>query len=71
MIVEKLIVGIGVLIGNVIWVLLFGIWLVFGYLVSVVVMVVMIIGILLVLVNLKLILVLLVLLGKDIVGVNL
>lgn len=58
------------LIGNVIWVLLFGIWLALGHLVSAAAMAVTIIGIPLALANLKLIPVSLVPLGKDIVGVN-
>ncbi|EFO75888.1 conserved membrane protein [Mycobacterium tuberculosis SUMu002] len=69
-IVEKPTAGTGALIGNVIWVLLFGIWLALGHLVSAAAMAVTIIGIPLALANLKLIPVSLVPLGKDIVGVN-
>ncbi|COX14953.1 integral membrane protein [Mycobacterium tuberculosis] len=50
--------------------LLFGIWLALGHLVSAAAMAVTIIGIPLALANLKLIPVSLVPLGKDIVGVN-
>lgn len=54
-IVEKPTAGTGALIGNVIWVLLFGIWLALGHLVSAAAMAVTIIGIPLALANLKLI----------------
>ncbi|WP_421844243.1 YccF domain-containing protein [Mycobacterium sp.] len=66
-IVEKPNAGTGALIGNVIWVLLFGIWLAIGHLVSAAAMAITIIGIPLALANLKLIPVSLVPLGKDIV----
>jgi uncharacterized membrane protein YccF (DUF307 family) len=62
--------GTGALIGNVIWVLLFGIWLAIGHLVSAVAMAATIIGIPLALANLKLIPVSLVPLGKEIVPVD-
>src|ERR1700734_3184082 len=62
--------GSGALIGNIIWVLLCGIWLAIGHLVSAVAMAITIIGIPLALANLKLIPVSLVPLGKDIVPVN-
>ena len=61
--------GSGALIGNIIWVLLFGIWLAIGHLVSAVAMAVTIIGIPLALANLKLIPVSLMPLGKEIVPV--
>ena len=67
MIVDKPNAGTGSLIGNVIWVLLFGIWLAIGHLVSAVTMALTIIGIPLALANLKLIPVSLVPLGKEIV----
>src|ERR1700685_689023 len=59
----------GALIGNIIWVLLCGIWLAIGHLVSAVAMAVTIIGIPLALANLKLIPVSLMPLGKEIVPV--
>ena len=69
-IVDKPSAGTGALIGNVIWVLLFGIWLAIGHLVSAVAMAVTIVGIPLALANLKLIPVSLMPLGKEIVPVD-
>ncbi len=69
-IVEKPGTGTGALIGNVIWVLLCGIWLAIGHLVSAVAMAMTIIGLPLALANLKLIPVSLVPLGKEIVPVD-
>jgi uncharacterized membrane protein YccF (DUF307 family) len=69
-IVDKPSAGTGTLIGNVIWVVLFGFWLAIGHLVSAVAMAVTIIGIPLALANLKLIPVSLVPLGKEIVPVG-
>lgn len=69
-IVEKPSAGTGTLIGNVLWVLLFGIWLAIGHLLSAVSMAVTIIGIPLALANLKLIPVSLIPLGKEIVPVG-
>jgi uncharacterized membrane protein YccF (DUF307 family) len=69
-IVDKPNAGAGSLIGNVIWMLLFGIWLAIGHLVSAVAMAVTIIGIPLALANLKLIPVSLFPLGKEIVLVD-
>ncbi|AGZ50493.1 YccF domain-containing protein [Mycobacterium kansasii] len=69
-IVDKPSAGTGALLGNVIWVLLFGIWLAIGHLVSAVAMAATIIGIPLALANLKLIPVSLVPLGKEIVPVG-
>jgi uncharacterized membrane protein YccF (DUF307 family) len=66
-IVDKPNAGTGSLIGNVIWVLLFGIWLAIGHAVSAVTMALTIIGIPLALANLKLIPVSLLPLGKEIV----
>lgn len=66
-IVDKPSAGTGALIGNVIWILLFGIWLAIGHLVSAAAMAVTIIGIPLAVANLKLIPVSLVPLGKEIV----
>ena len=69
-IVEKPGARTGALIGNVIWVLLFGLWLAIGHLVSAAAMAITIIGIPLALANLKLIPVSLVPLGKEIVPVS-
>jgi uncharacterized membrane protein YccF (DUF307 family) len=69
-IVEKPNAGGGAVIGNVIWVLLFGIWLAIGHLVSAAAMAITIIGIPLALANLKLIPVSLLPLGKEIVPVG-
>ena len=60
----------GALVGNVIWILLFGIWLAIGHLVSAAAMAVTIVGIPLALANLKLIPVSLVPLGKEIVAID-
>ncbi len=60
----------GALVGNVIWVLLFGLWLAIGHLVSAAAMAVTIIGIPLALANLKMIPVSLVPLGKEILPVD-
>src|SRR3984885_10717906 len=68
-IVEKPTAATGTAIGNVIWVLLFGIWLAIGHLVSAAAMAATIIGIPLALANLKLIPVSLMPLGKEIVPV--
>lgn len=69
-IVEKPNAGTGTLIGNVIWVLLFGIWLAIGHLVTAAAMAITIVGIPLALANLKLIPISLVPLGKEIVPVS-
>jgi uncharacterized membrane protein YccF (DUF307 family) len=69
-IVDKPTAGAGALIGNVIWVVLFGFWLAIGHLVSAVAMALTIIGIPLALANLKLIPVSLLPLGKQIVPVG-
>jgi len=69
-IVEKPGARPGALVGNVIWVLLFGLWLAIGHLMSAVAMAMTIIGIPLALANLKLIPVSLVPLGKEIVPVG-
>jgi uncharacterized membrane protein YccF (DUF307 family) len=69
-IVDKPTAGNGALIGNVIWVLLFGVWLAIGHLVSAAAMAVTIVGIPLALANLKLIPVSLMPLGKQIVPVG-
>ena len=66
-IVDKPTAGTGALIGNVVWVLLFGWWLAIGHLVSAVAMAMTLVGIPLALANLKLIPVSLMPLGKEIV----
>ena len=68
-IVDKPTAGTGALIGNVIWALLFGLWLAIGHLVSAAAMALTVIGIPLALANLKLIPVSLMPLGKQIVPV--
>ncbi len=60
----------GALIGNIVWVLLFGWWLALAHLVSAVAMAVTVVGIPLALADLKLIPVSLMPLGKDIVPVD-
>src|SRR5262245_44446542 len=60
----------GALIGNVIWVILFGLWLAIGHVITALAMAITIIGIPLALANLKLIPVSLVPLGKEIVPVD-
>jgi uncharacterized membrane protein YccF (DUF307 family) len=69
-IVEKPSSGKGALVGNIIWVVLFGVWLAIGHLVSAVAMAATIIGIPLALANLKLIPVSLMPLGKEIIPVD-
>src|SRR5271170_8102020 len=69
-IVDKPGAGTGALIGNIIWLLLCGVWLAIGHLVSAVAMALTIVGIPLALANLKLIPVSLVPLGKEIVPVG-
>src|ERR1700677_1946453 len=68
-IVDKPTAGAGVLIGNVVWIVLFGVWLAIGHLLSAAAMAVTIIGIPLAVANLKLIPVSLMPLGKQIVPV--
>ena len=69
-IVDKPTAGSGALTGNVIWVVLFGVWLALGHLVSAAAMALTIVGIPLALANLKLIPVSLMPLGKQIVPVS-
>lgn len=69
-VVDKPTAGVMSLIGNVIWLLLAGIWLALGHLVSAVLMAVTIIGIPLAVANLKMIPVSLLPLGKEIVDVD-
>jgi uncharacterized membrane protein YccF (DUF307 family) len=60
----------GALVGNVIWILLCGLWLAIGHLLSALAMAITIVGIPLALANLKLIPVSLMPLGKEIVPVD-
>ncbi len=60
----------GAVIGNVIWILLFGLWLAIGHIISAAAMAITIVGIPLALANLKLIPVSLVPMGKEIVKVD-
>ncbi|MFA5711677.1 YccF domain-containing protein [Mycolicibacterium sp.] len=60
----------GALVGNIIWIILFGWWLALGHLLSAVAMAVTIIGIPLALADLKMIPISLLPLGKDIVPVD-
>jgi uncharacterized membrane protein YccF (DUF307 family) len=69
-IVDKPTAGSGALVGNVIWVVLFGVWLAIGHLVSAAAMALTIVGLPLALANLKLIPVSLMPLGKQIVPVS-
>jgi uncharacterized membrane protein YccF (DUF307 family) len=69
-IVDKPTAGNAALVGNIIWVLLFGVWLAIGHIVSALAMAVTIVGIPLALANLKLIPVSLMPLGKQIVPVG-
>lgn len=69
-IVEKPGAGNGALIGNVLWLLLCGIWLAIGHLVTAAAMAVTIVGLPLALANLKLMPVSLMPLGKQIVAVD-
>jgi uncharacterized membrane protein YccF (DUF307 family) len=69
-IVEKPGARPGAVVGNVIWILLFGLWLAIGHIVSAAAMAITIVGIPLALANLKLVPVSLVPLGKEIVPVD-
>lgn len=69
-VVDKPTAGTGTLVANVVWVVLFGVWLAIGHLVSAAAMAVTIVGIPLALANLKLIPVSLMPLGKQIVAVG-
>ncbi|MDT7733378.1 MAG: hypothetical protein QOE12_552 [Mycobacterium sp.] len=69
-IVDKPGVRTGALVGNVVWILVCGIWLAIGHLVSAVAMALTVVGIPLALANLKLIPVSLVPMGKEIVSVH-
>ena len=69
-IVDKPGAGAGALVGNIIWIVLFGWWLAIEHIVTAIAMAVTIVGIPLALANLKLIPVSLLPLGKDIVAVD-
>ncbi|TQF74187.1 YccF domain-containing protein [Rhodococcus spelaei] len=69
-VVSKPTSGLGSLIGNVIWLVLCGIWLAIGHVVSAVAMAITIIGIPLAIANLKMVPISLMPLGKDIVDVG-
>ncbi len=69
-IVDRPTAGTAALVGNVIWVVLFGVWLALGHIVSALAMAMTIVGIPLALANLKLIPVSLMPLGKQIVPVG-
>ena len=69
-VVEKPTAGVGSLIGNVIWLVLCGIWLAIGHVVSALAMAITIIGIPLAVANLKMVPISLMPLGKDIVDVR-
>ncbi|MEZ5149692.1 YccF domain-containing protein [Rhodococcus zopfii] len=69
-VVDKPTAGAGSLIGNVIWVIVAGVWLAIGHIATAVAMAITIIGIPLALANLKMIPISLMPLGKDIVPVG-
>jgi uncharacterized membrane protein YccF (DUF307 family) len=69
-VVSKPTSGLGSLIGNVIWLILCGIWLAIGHIISAVAMAITIIGIPLAVANLKMVPISLMPLGKDIVDVG-
>nr|WP_296768026.1 YccF domain-containing protein [Rhodococcus sp. (in: high G+C Gram-positive bacteria)] len=69
-VVEKPTSGVASVVGNVVWVIVAGIWLAIGHLVSAVAMAITIIGIPLAIANLKMIPISLMPLGKEIVEVQ-
>ncbi|NGP07299.1 YccF domain-containing protein [Rhodococcus sp. 14C212] len=69
-VVDKPTAGAGSLIGNVIWIVVAGIWLALGHVVTAIAMAITIIGIPLALANLKMVPISLLPLGKDIVPVD-
>lgn len=69
-VVDKPTAGAGSMIGNVIWVIVAGVWLAIGHIASALAMAITIIGIPLALANLKMIPISLMPLGKDIVSVR-
>lgn len=68
-VVEKPTSGVASVVGNVIWLIVAGVWLAIGHLVSAIAMAITIIGIPLAIANLKMIPISLMPLGKDIVDV--
>ncbi|UYP19693.1 YccF domain-containing protein [Rhodococcus sp. Z13] len=68
--VDKPTAGAASLIGNVIWILVAGIWLALGHIASAIAMAITIIGIPLAVANLKMVPISLMPLGKDIVSVD-
>ncbi|MCK0089443.1 YccF domain-containing protein [Rhodococcus sp. HNM0563] len=68
--VDKPTAGAGSLIGNVIWIVVAGIWLALGHIATAIAMAITIIGIPLAIANLKMIPISLMPLGKDIVSVD-
>jgi len=69
-VVDKPTAGVGSLIGNIIWVIVAGVWLAIEHIVTAVAMAITIIGIPLAIANLKMIPISLMPLGKDIVPVR-
>ena len=69
-VVDKPTAGVGSMIGNVIWVIIAGVWLAIGHIVTAVAMAITIIGIPLAVANLKMIPISLMPLGKEIVDVD-
>ncbi len=69
-VVDKPTAGVGSMIGNVFWVIIAGIWLAIGHIVTAVAMAITIIGIPLAVANLKMIPISLMPLGKEIVDVD-
>lgn len=67
-VVSKPVAGVGSLLGNIIWILVAGIWLVIGHIATAIAQALTIIGIPLAIANLKVIPVTLMPLGKDIVS---
>lgn len=69
-VVDKPTAGVGSLIGNVIWLILAGVWLAIGHIATALAMAITIIGIPLAIANLKMIPISLMPLGKEIVDVG-
>ncbi|BCN62562.1 hypothetical protein A5N78_07010 [Prescottella equi] len=69
-VVDKPTAGVGSLIGNVIWLILAGIWLAIGHIATALAMAITIVGIPLAIANLKMIPISLMPLGKEIVDVG-
>ncbi|MGB7363492.1 MAG: YccF domain-containing protein [Rhodococcus sp. (in: high G+C Gram-positive bacteria)] len=69
-VVDKPTAGLGSTLGNIVWIVIAGIWLTIGHIVTAVAMAITIIGIPLALANLKMIPISLMPLGKDIVDAD-